>query len=282
MKPRPTTLLLAAAVAVGFAGTASAVTVIYQQTFGTDTTDLLTDYGFSESKSGAAVGNARVENGIAVWTGSSSGPAGSNYYLWRDISAFTYDWSQPLTLTVDIGSQSTGSGQSYGLALYNSTPSSGNGLSYSFYWPSASNGSFFGNAQGGGTRITNNTDPDMVATTRPLVGSPTMATVAFTVRQNAGDSTLFDYMVTVNGFAQTNAGTLPSGVTQVGDWYVGVSKANYGISGADPFNAVGIRSDGMGWDGYLDNISLTMIPEPASFVLLGMAGFAGLIRRRRP
>lgn len=281
MKHSFITPLASVIICAGLAGVSSAAT-IYSQSFDTDTSDLLTGYGYSQYKSSTnAVGNPRVENGVAVWTGGASGVIGYDYKLYRNISDFTYDWSQPLTYSIQIGSQSTGSGQSYGLFLGTSaTQPSNGGVSYSFYWPSASNGSFFGDG-GTNNRITNNTSPDVTATARPLTGTPTLATVAFTIRQNEGNSALFDYMVTVNGTAQTTVnGALPSGVTQAGDWYVGLSKSTYGIGGADPFNVIGVRADGLGYDSYLDNLSLTMIPEPSSFMLAGMAGLAAFIRRR--
>jgi hypothetical protein len=77
---------------------------------------------------------------------------------------------------------------------------------------------------------------------------------------------------------------LPSGVTQDGDWYVGLSKATYGINGADPFNAIGVRADGLALNSYLDNITLstlTAVPEPGSLLALGCLVGSGLALRRR-
>jgi len=45
---------------------------------------------------------------------------------------------------------------------------------------------------------------------------------------------------------------------------------------------VEVRLDGYGWsDTYIDNVTLTVIPEPSSAVLLGLGAVAFLINRRR-
>ena len=227
---------------------------IYQQSFGTDTTDLLPEYGFSMWETASWTPAPKVVGGVAVWDGGPTGPVGYDLNMWTAIpSSFTYDWSQPLTYSIDIGSQSNGGGQSYGLLMTPATslPAAA-GLSYNFYWPSGGGGSFFGagDANNNGTRISNDTNPDVTAGT-------TRFTVAFTVRQNAGDAGKFDYRVAVNGTAQTTVtSVLPLGVTQDGDWYVGLSKATYGINGADPFRSLGIRADGLGYNSYFDNLKL--------------------------
>ena len=246
--------------------------VIYSQTFDTDTSNLLGTYGFSAN----SMPSTTAAGGQALFTVSGY----ANLYTSSFASSFTYDWSQPLTVSADIGSPNGGGGQSYGIALHSGTaPSSSSGLSWNFYWPSSGSASFLAKSNGDGTRVGVNPDPDVTAS------STTMYTVAMTVREHAGNSSLFDLRLQVNGVAQVtpngtwSSGTVwPTGVD--GDWIVGFSKSEYGIAGADPFNAIGVRADGLSGTARLDNLTLTVIPEPGSLTLLGLLGGALLLRRK--
>lgn len=63
----------------------------------------------------------------------------------------------------------------------------------------------------------------------------------------------------------------------------GLANGTIMIGGSDPFNSVNNDNPGTGLSNYqvFDNVVLTAIPEPTSFVLLGLAGMSLLGMRRR-
>lgn len=244
-----------------FTNPVSAAT-IYQETFATDvnSANFATTYGgFSTFGN---VSNVNVTNGVLTWTGGSG-----NLSIARTMPT-AWDWSQPLTISADLGSLNSSGGSSYGIYLGATLPSalsSGNqsGLSFSVFWPSATNGGAVSNANfnsriGGNQNI----DPDTTASSSILYN------LSLTVRENTMNSSQFDALAMING------------VEQFGGWIVGNSKATYGINNTNPFSSFGIRGDGLNTTNYVDKLTLSVIPEPAS-ALLGSLSLVLLLRRRR-
>lgn len=212
--------------------------IIYSQAFDTNTTDLLSTYGFSSV--GGAV-SYFATNGQALWTGSGG------YYMlmWRQMPAgFVSDWTRPLVLTADLASQNTGGGQSYGILLGAGTGQPGDaGLSFNLYWPSSVNGGWASYANGGGTRSTINANPDVTAGTD-------MWNLTMTIRENTDDAGKFDVKLQVNGTNQWGSD----------GWSNGFSKAAFGIDNSNPFGTFGIRGDGLSVTQRLDNLTLSVLP----------------------
>lgn len=219
--------------------------VIYYEPFNTDTTNLLTTYGFSQN--GWASGNYRVTGKRALWDGSGS----YSIWLWHTIGGgFTYDWSRPLNISATMASANTGGAQSYGIMLATGTGTPGAaGLSFNLYWPSSANGGFVANATAG-SRVNFNANPDVTA-------GP-VCIMSMTIRQNSTDSSKFDVRAEINGVDQFG-----------GDgWTTGLSKATYGINGASPFGTIGIRGDGLGGTQVLDELMLLEIRNPSGVVFV--------------
>jgi hypothetical protein len=234
--------------------------IIYHETFATDVDSVgfaATYGGFTTTASSNNMSNVNVTSGVLNWTGGGDG----NYNIYRTMPS-AWDWSQPLTISADLGSLNSGGGQSYGVYLAASAGSS-NGLTFSVFWPSATNGGAVADANFG-SRIggNQNVNPDVTASSSILYN------FSLTVRENATNSTQFDVLAKIDG------------TEQFGGWIVGNSKASYGINNANPFGVFGIRADGLNTTNYVDNLTLSVIPEPAS-ALLGSLGLVLLLRRRR-
>jgi hypothetical protein len=250
---------VAVALAMGVAVSAPAA-IIYQQTFSAGDGDLLTDYGFSQSGL----------TGTATVSGGQVGIGGDNVWKVWDVTqsgGYVYDWSNPLTLSVTVGSDNTGGvGNVAGIFIGTGTGTPGaGGLVMEYYWPSPTD--VIGFVSDG--NLNNRVTP--FPSTTKLENGSNLYELALTIRQNAGDIAMFDIKWTVNGINQktTNDG-----------WAEGYSKSTYSIDGSPTFGTIGMRNDGVAGTQYYDNLTLSVIPEPASLGMLGAAAAAMLLRRR--
>ncbi len=239
--------VIAAAMAVGFAGPATA-TVIYQQTFDANTSNLLTTYDFTLT--GWNVGGSYTAAGgeaVLSGTGTAGGRLGHTLAV-----PFAYDWSNPLTLTADLRNTQTTGNSTYGIWMGN--------LAYS-----RNIGGFL--VQGRGGDFTgSNAITGWLENQNALTNGTTFNT-SITVRQNVNNSSNFDVLFQVNG------------VDQGIGWYEGFSKATYGLNGN--ITTLGVRADGLANTVYFDSLTLSMVPEPGtSMICLGALGLLTLRRRR--
>lgn len=235
---------------------------IYQQTFATDTSDLLTTYGFSQS---GLTGSATVTSNRAAVGGDA------NWKIWTATQAggYTYDWSNPLTFSASVGSSnSAGVGQVAGLFIGVGTGAPGAaGLVMEYYWPTPND--VVGFVADG--NLNNRINGVFPATTKTVNGS-SMYEMALSIRQNAGNSANFDVKWTVNGINQK---------TTDDGWALGYSKATYGIGGTPVIGTIGMRNDGVAGTQYYENLTLAVVPEPAKAGLVPLACIGGLVLLRR-
>jgi hypothetical protein len=194
--------------------------IIYQQSFGTDTSDLLTEYGFTQS--GLSAGNYRAAGGQALWDGS-----GIYYMKLQRALSYAYDWSSPLTLSADLSTTATTDNVTYGIWMAN--------LGFS-----RNVGGYLVQGRGGdnagGNQITN-----WLENQNALVNG-TPFNIAITIRQNEVTTENFDVLFQVNG------------VDQGTGWYTGLSKASYGLNTS--ITQLGIRADGIPGTQSIDNLKL--------------------------
>jgi hypothetical protein len=257
MKTRATVGLIIAALAMSSAQAA----VIYSETFTGDGTFGVEYTGFNWNTTTPV-----ASDGVVTFEGSGE------FRLNRAVAALTsWSWSDgPLQLSMDLGSNGVGGSGSLGIYLHtrDSGPwplegATSGGVSFQSYWPSSAktgNNAWVAAASGGwGTRQYFELNTDTTSTEAPTY------TFTMTIQENAVDSTKFDVTTAINGTDQIT---------------LTLDKAGYyGIDGATPFRSIGVRGDGSS-DIYLDNITLSVIPEPASLGMLGAAAVAMLLRRR--
>jgi hypothetical protein len=231
--------------------------VIYSQTFDTASSDLLSDYGFAVSGwNTPPTGSYTAAGGEAVM---STGPGYGR--LTHTLSTpYAYDWSNPMTLSADLRGVQTSGNTTYGIFMGSASA----GIAYS-----RNIGQYLQNGRGGdrdgNQQITGWLDPDM-GTGVNAISNGTTFNISMTVRQNVADPANFDVLFQVND------------VDQGIGWYTGISKATYGLDGN--ISQLGVRGDQIADTVYLDNLALSVIPEPASLGMLGAAAVAMLLRRR--
>ena len=228
------------------AGGAAQATVLYSETFDTDvagTATFNTTYpGFTSTDHFSL----SVSGGVAQGFG----------YIYRTMP--TYNFEFPLTFSADIGTNDSNTGQGLGLFLGQGQPAKGKGIALWLFHPSGPNGGRVGDSAGqvadnfsGGNQ---NIDPD-------VLGDGTLTTISLSIRQNASVAADFDWLVTV------------AGVEQFGGWDTD-PKGTFFDGGLTSF---GLTGDS-GPTKFIDN--MTLIPEPATMILLAV-GLPLMLRRRR-
>jgi hypothetical protein len=242
-------LPLAALALMAFA-TSAAAAPLYQESFGTSCTsaDFSATYpGFSQS--GTAV-NVNAD-GYAS-TDSAAGSGG----LWRTMPASMpiYDWTLPLTISAEIGANGTNGGQSSGVFFGNASGLATAGITFRPFIPSDTNGAYVAFATGWPGRdafgLGGNT-----AIAPGTVGGGALTKISLTIRENAGNSALFDWLAKVNDVevwtAVTDGGDGTSG------WHLGINKNKLNASG-------GLSTFGLGYDGMTPRIDNLTLEGPVS------------------
>jgi hypothetical protein len=256
-------------------GASARAGIIYSQTFDGETSDMLTYYSFTSVQDELSTGGYSVTAGGPVsWVGDGGG-----YMTTVQTLGYEYDWSQPLTLSANLGTTVTSGGTSYGLVL--GSASAGVGITLRFDEFAAGKGVMYMSGKyDAATRLYVETTP------YPPIDSSGDDVVALTIRQNGDETSKFDVKMELNGVAYSaNTGgwwALPGGIAAVDGWLTGVNKTDYGMaaSGSMTFENIGFRADGLNGTQTLDNLTLTLIPEPATFGMMGAAAVAMLLRRR--
>ncbi|MCX6873679.1 MAG: Ig-like domain-containing protein [Verrucomicrobia bacterium] len=232
-------LPLAALALMAFASSAAAAP-LYQESFATPcaSADFSATYpGFT--KSGPAV---NVDVAGYASTDSAAGSGG----LWRTMpeSMPIYDWALPLTVSAEIGANGTNGGQSIGVFFGNASGLATAGITFRPFIPSVPNGANVESANGnnrGQFGIGSNSaiDPG-------VVGGGVLTKISLTIRENAGNSALFDWLAKVNDVEVWTGGT--SG------WHLGINKNKLNAGG-------GLSTFGLGYDGMtprIDNLTLEL------------------------
>ncbi|MCX6873707.1 MAG: Ig-like domain-containing protein [Verrucomicrobia bacterium] len=217
---------------------------LYQESFSTPSTstDFSTNYpGFSQS--GPAV-NVNAD-GYAS-TDSRAGEVGG---LWRTMPV--YDWSGPLTISAQIGAADGNDGNSLGVGFSNASglATGWTGITFRPFIPSDKNGAFVGYANGYPGR-----DQFGLGGNTPIapgvVGGGALTKISFTIRPNAGNSALFDWLAKVNDTEVWTA--VADGGTGTSGWHLGIDKNRLNASG-------GLSTFGLGYDTLtprIDNLTL--------------------------
>ena len=241
-------LPLAALALMAFA-TSAAAAPLYQESFGTSCTsaDFSATYpGFSQS--GPAV-NVNAD-GYAS-TDSRAGEVGG---LWRTMPV--YDWSGPLTISAQIGAADGNSGNSLGVFFGNASglATGYSGITFRPFIPSDKNGAFVGYANGYPGR-----DQFGLGGNTPIapgvVGGGALTKISFTIRQNAGNPDLFDWLAKVNDTEVWTA--VGDGGDGTSGWHLGIDKNRLNASG-------GLSTFGLGYDALTPRIDNLTLEGPVS------------------
>ena len=234
-------LPLAALALMAFASSAAAAP-LYQESFATPcvSADFSATYpGFT--KSGPAV------NVNAAGYASTDSPGSGG--LWRTMPASMpiYDWALPLTISAEIGANGTNGGQSIGVFFGNASGLATAGITFRPFIPSVPNGENVESANGnnrGQFGLGGNT-----AIAPGVVGGGALTKISFTIRENAANSLLFDWLAKVNDTEVWTA--VAYGGTGTSGWHLGIPKSNLNASG-------GLSTFGLGYDGVtprIDNLT---------------------------
>jgi hypothetical protein len=217
---------------------------LYQESFSTPSTstDFPTTYpGFTQS-------GPAVNVDVAGYAGTDS-RAGEVAGLWRTMPV--YDWSGPLTVSAQIGAADGNSGNSLGVFFGNASglATGYTGITFRPFIPSDTNGAYVAFATGWPGRdafgLGGNT-----AIAPGVVGGGALTKITFTIRQNAGNSLLFDWLAKVNDTEVWTA--VAYGGTGTSGWHLGIPKSRLNASG-------GLSTFGLGYDGMtprIDNLTL--------------------------
>jgi hypothetical protein len=232
-------LPLAALALMAFASSAAAAP-LYQESFATPcaSADFATTYpGFT--KSGPAV------NVDAAGYASTASAAGGSDGLWRTMPV--YDWALPLTISAEIGAADGNGGGGVGVFFGDASglATAGTGITFRAFIPSDTHGAYVGYATGWPGR-----DQFGLGGNTPIVpavaGGGVLTKISFTIRQNAGNPLLFDWLAKVNDVEVWTDGT--SG------WHLGIDKNRLNASG-------GLKTFGVGYDALtprIDNLTLEL------------------------
>jgi hypothetical protein len=232
--------------------------VIYSQDFSSGGN---TDFSYYN-----AATDGGVSGGMLTW--SLNGSYGN---IGRDIGAgnlWTWSTSNPIELAATIQRDGTATAQAYGLYLAAGTKGSvtGSGIAFQVFWNDSTNEGFIAKPDGN-NRVNQTVDlnplPKSVA-----AGGNAFYSIGLSIRENASVSGDFDVLVTIDGNEQ------------YGGW-VTLSKSTYNITAAQPFQSFGLVGDGNGRNNYVDSVSLSVIPEPGSgLMLMGALAGIGLLRKK--
>ncbi|MEI7954592.1 MAG: Ig-like domain-containing protein [Verrucomicrobiota bacterium] len=220
-------------------GSSAAAAPLYQQSFDTPSTSA----EFSANYPGFSHSGPAVHVDAAGYASTDSSGSGG---LWRTMpeSMPVYDWTLPLTISAEIGANGTNGGQSIGVFFGNASGLATAGITFRPFIPSVPNGANVESANGnnrGQFGIGNNSaiDPG-------VAGGGVLTKISLTIRENAGNPLLFDWLAKVNDVEVWTGGT--SG------WHLGINKSKLNASG-------GLSTFGLGYDGMtprIDNLTLEL------------------------
>jgi hypothetical protein len=238
-------LPLAALALMAFASSAAAAP-LYQESFDTPcaSADFATTYpGFT--KSGPAV------NVDAAGYASTASAAGGSDGLWRTMPQ--YDWALPLTISAEIGAMDGNGAGGVGVFFGDASglATAGTGITFRAFIPSDTHGAYVAYATGWPGResfgIWGNTAIDPA-----VAGGGVLTKISFTIRQNAANPDLFDWLAKVNDVEVWTA--VADGGDGASGWHLGIPKSNLSASG-------GLSTFGLGYDGLtprIDNLTLEL------------------------
>lgn len=177
----------------------------------------------------------------------------------------TYDFSQPLTLLARIAATGGQGGQSVGI-FFGTQPSirSTDGITFSSFVPSSSNGGFVSVQDGSNRFYTNGNQPLSGIT---VTTASTFYFYSLTLAAVEGDGSSFSYTTSIDGLTQF------SGFG---------ARASLGS-----ITTFGIRADGENFNVLVDRIAIvsgSAVPEPSTYAALAglvVLGFAAYQLRRK-
>ena len=232
-----------AAMALTALASSAPAELLYQQSFDTScaSAQFSTTYpGFSQS-------GPAVNVNAAGYASTDSSGSGS---LWRAMPASMpiYDWTSPLTISAEIGANGTNGGQSIGVFFGNASGVASAGITFRPFIPSNTNGAYVGTSNGnnrGQFGIGSNSaiDPG-------VVGGGVLTKISLTIRENAGNPALFDWLAKVNDVEVWTA--VADGGDGTSGWHLGILKSRLNASG-------GLSTFGLAYDGMtprIDNLTL--------------------------